>query len=158
MSDNLTDTTGPREDLDTPVAPKKRGRPRKSLVDSKTAGKRGKVGRPKGDAAIMNELKARVLASPKSEKVLEAIFNAALDDNHKSQSAAWKLLVDRILPVGAFEKEVIKDAGRNAISINISGVGHTEITSSTESGDQGYSREDSEELEPLEGDWEDKSN
>ena len=85
-------------------------------------------------------------------------FNAALDVNeHKNQSAAWKLLMDRILPVGAFEKEVIKDAGRNAISINISGVGHTEITSSSPSGDQGESGEDQDYLEPLEGDWENKN-
>ena len=109
----------------------------------------------------MNELKARVLASPKSAKVLESIFNAALNDEHKSQSAAWKLLIDRILPVGAFEKEVIKDAGRNAISINISGVGHTEITASGGSGSlghadrtQGMSGEDQDHLEPLEGSWE----
>ena len=129
--------------------PKKRGRPKKSLVDSKKRGNRGVRGRPKGDAAIMNELKARVLASPKSAKVLESIFNAALDDDHKNQSAAWKLLMDRILPVGAFEKEVIKDAGRNAISINISGVGHTEITSSSPGGDQG-------ETDVLEGTWENK--
>jgi hypothetical protein len=142
---------------DSPTAPtKKRGRPKKSLVDSKKRGNRGVRGRPKGDAAIMNELKARVLASPKSAKVLESIFNAALDDDHKNQSAAWKLLMDRILPVGAFEKEVIKDAGRNAISINISGVGHTEITSSTTSGTQGDSGEDQDYLEPLEGDWENK--
>jgi len=139
MSDNPTDTTGPREDLDTPVPPKKRGRPRKSLIDSKTAGKRGKVGRPKGDAAIMNELKARVLASPKSEKVLEAIFSAALNDDHKSQSAAWKLLIDRILPVGVFEKEVLKDGGRNAIQINISGVGTAEVTNTQgNSGEEDY--------------------
>jgi hypothetical protein len=137
-------------------APKKRGRPKKSLVDSKKRGNRGVRGRPKGDAAIMNELKARVLASPKSAKVLESIFNAALDDDHKNQSAAWKLLMDRILPVGAFEKEVIKDAGRNSISINISGVGHTEITSSSDSGSFGSSGEDQGELEPLEGDWENK--
>ena len=136
--------------------PKKRGRPKKSLVDSKKRGNRGVRGRPKGDAAIMNELKARVLASPKSAKVLESIFNAALDDEHKNQSAAWKLLMDRILPVGAFEKEVIKDAGRNAISINISGVGHTEITSSSQGGTQGESGEDQDYLEPLEGDWENK--
>ena len=141
----------------TQAPPKKRGRPRKNLVDSKTTGKRGKVGRPKGDAGIINEYKARMLASPKSAKVLETIFNAALDDDHKHQSAAWKLVMDRILPVGAFEKEVIKDAGRNAISINISGVGHTEITSSGTSGDQGYYREDEDQLEPLEGTWEDKS-
>ena len=151
----------PTEDSSNPPtaptpAPKKRGRPKRSLVDSKKRGNRGVRGRPKGDAAIMNELKARVLASPKSAKVLESIFNAALDDEHKNQSAAWKLLMDRILPVGAFEKEVIKDAGRNAISINISGVGHTEITSSSPSGDQGESGEDQDQLEPLEGDWENK--
>ena len=157
MSDNLTDTTGPREDLDTPVPPKKRGRPRKSLVDSKTKGKRNKVGRPKGDAGIINEYKARMLASPKSEKVLETIFNAALDDDHKHQSAAWKLVMDRILPVGVFEKEVLKDAGRNSISINISGVGHTEITSSSTGGAFGGSGEDEDQLEALEGTWEDKS-
>jgi hypothetical protein len=36
--------------------------------------------------------------------------------------------MDRILPVGAFEKDVVKDAGRNAIQINISGVGAAEVT------------------------------
>ena len=125
----LEPTKASSDSSDIPNPPKKRGRPKKSLVDSKTAGKRNKVGRPKGDAAIMNELKARVLASPKSEKVLTAIFDAALDNDHKSQAAAWKLLIDRILPVGAFEKEVIKDAGRGAIQINISGVGTAEVTS-----------------------------
>lgn len=107
----------------------KRGRPRKAVVQSKQPGKRGKPGRPKGDAAIINEFKSRMLASPKSKKVLESIFDAALNDEHKNQAAAWKLLMDRMLPVGAFEKEVIKDGGRNAIQINISGVGSTEISS-----------------------------
>jgi len=82
----------------------------------------------------MNDYKARMLASPKSAKVLETIFDAALNDEHKAQSAAWKLIVDRILPVGAFEKEVIKDAGRSAIQINITGVGSTEILGGTEDG------------------------
>jgi hypothetical protein len=101
---------------------KKRGRPRKADIQAKQEGGRGKVGRPKGDAAIINEYKARMLASPKSIKVLEAIFDAALDDEHKHQSSAWKLIVDRIAPVAAFEKDVIKNGGGNAISINISGV------------------------------------
>jgi hypothetical protein len=78
-----------------------RGRPRKSEVAAVKPGNKGQVGRPKGDAAIINEYK---------------------------QAAAWKLVMDRILPVGAFEKDVVKDAGRNAIQINISGVGATEIT------------------------------
>ncbi len=69
-----------------------------------------------------------MLAGPKAAKVLESIFNAALDDDHKNQSAAWKIIVDRIMPVGAFEKEVLKDGGRNAIQINITGVGTAEVT------------------------------
>lgn len=102
---------------------KKIGRPKKSTIAAKTTGSRGKVGRPKGDASIINEYKARMLASPKSEKVLEAIFNAALNDDHKNQAAAWKLVMDRILPTAAFEKDVVKSGGRNAIQINITGVG-----------------------------------
>ena len=105
-----------------------RGRPRKSEVAAVKPGNKGVVGRPKGDAAIINEYKARMLASPKSRKVLETIFDAALDHDHKNQAAAWKLVMDRILPVGAFEKDVVKDAGRNAIQINISGVGTAEVT------------------------------
>ncbi len=107
-----------------------RGRPRKDEVAAVKVGKRGKVGRPKGDAAIINEYKARMLASPKSVKVLETIFEAALDHDHKNQAAAWKLVMDRILPVGAFEKEVTKDGGRSAIQINITGVGGATVDSS----------------------------
>jgi hypothetical protein len=114
---------------DSPSTPKKRGRPTKASTEIKKVGNRGKVGRPPGDAAIINQYKARMLASPKSKKVLEAIFDAALDDNHKAQSAAWKLILDRIAPTAAFEKDVIKDAGRSAIQINITGVGSTEVSS-----------------------------
>ena len=114
------------EDVNPPVK-KKRGRPRKADIQAKTEGNRGKVGRPKGDASIINEYKARMLASPKSVKVLEAIFDAALNDEHKNQAAAWKLVVDRIAPVAAFEKDVIKNGGGNSISINISGVPNVKV-------------------------------
>ena len=100
---------------------RKRGRPRKTDVVSKTSGNRGKVGRPKGDASIINEYKARMLASPKSNKVLESIFNAALNDDHKNQAAAWKLVMDRMLPLSYFEKDSAN--GRQSVSITISGVG-----------------------------------
>jgi hypothetical protein len=116
-------TTKPSE-----IKKRGRGRPRKSEVAAVKPGNKGKVGRPKGDAAIINEYKARMLASPKSRLVLETIFDAALDNDHKNQAAAWKLIMDRMLPVGAFEKDVVKDAGRNAIQINISGVGTAEVS------------------------------
>ena len=117
---------------DNSVTPKrKRGRPRKTDVKAVKKGNRNAVGRPKGDAAIINEYKARMLASPKSRKVLDTIFEAAMDNDHKNQAAAWKLVMDRILPVAAFEKDIVKDGGRNAIQINISGVGNVDIPEPT---------------------------
>ena len=130
----MTDVNNKDVSSDTPVK-KKRGRPRKTDVQAKQQGGRGKVGRPKGDAAIINEYKARMLASPKSAKVLESISNAALDDEHKGQSAAWKLVMDRIAPVAAFEKDVIKNGGSNSISINISGVPNVKVGNDVVDGD-----------------------
>ena len=97
----------------------KKGRPPKSdLTEIKES---RSVGRPKGDAAIINEYKLRMLNSPKSAKVLEAIYDAALNDEHKNQAAAWKLIVDRIIPVSAFETAKA-GGGTPQISINISGL------------------------------------
>ena len=129
MSEELDVSGEPVITQDTPKTPKKRGRPPKAKTDALKKGNRVARGRPKGDAALINEYKSRMLASPKSAKVLESIFNAALDDEHKNQSAAWKIIVDRIMPVGAFEKEVLKDGGRNAIQINITGLAGAEVTS-----------------------------
>ena len=100
---------------------RKRGRPRKGEIVKKTNGSRGKVGRPKGDASIINEYKASMLASPKSRRVLDSIFDAALNDDHKNQAAAWKLVMDRMLPLSYFEKD--SATGRSAVSITISGIG-----------------------------------
>jgi hypothetical protein len=103
------------------------GRPSKKDLAQNSPGGRGKVGRPKGDAAIINEYKSRMLASPKSKRVLDTIFDAALDHDHKNQAAAWKLVMDRILPVAAFEKDVVQNGGKSAIQINITGVGTAEV-------------------------------
>ena len=108
---------------------RQRGRPKKSEIKAKTSGSRGKVGRPKGDAGIINEYKARMLASPKSELVLQTIFDAATNDEHKNQAAAWKLLMDRMLPISYFEKDKLS-GGRNSVSITISGI-NTEATIDT---------------------------
>ena len=113
----------------------KRGRPTKAAVKAKKKGSRGVMGRPKGDAAVINEYKARMLASPKSAKVLEAIFDAALDDEHKNQAAAWNIVVDRIAPVSAFEKEFLKEKGSGQIQINISTTGTPKIDGETVDGE-----------------------
>lgn len=96
-------------------------------MEAKKKGNRGQVGRPRGDASIINEYKARMLNSPKSRKVLEKIFDAALDDDHKNQSAAWKLLADRIIPVSYFERDRTS-GGKSGINITISTVGKPEET------------------------------
>lgn len=102
--------------------PKRRGRPPKSEMVSRKRGTVGTRGRPKGDAAIINEYKTRMLTSPKSARVLESIFDAALDDDHKNQAAAWKLVMDRVLPASYFDKD--KTGGsKGGINISITGVG-----------------------------------
>ena len=110
-----------------PIKRTKAGRPKKSEL--KEIKESRSVGRPKGEAAIINEYKLRMLNSPKSAKVLEAIYDAALNDEHKNQAAAWKLIVDRIVPVSAFEAAK-QGGGAPQISINISSVGAPVINSS----------------------------
>jgi len=110
---------------------KRVGRPRKTDVEAKKSGNRGKRGRPPGDAAAINEFKARLLASPRSQKVLDSIMSAALDDEHKNQAAAWKLLMDRMLPVSYFEKDK-NNTGRSSVSITITGVGGETIINNDE--------------------------
>lgn len=105
---------------DEKAVPKRRGRPPKKAIQAKK--KPGKVGRPAGDAAAIAEYKARLLASPKSRKVLDSILNAALDDEHKNQAAAWKLLVDRLMPLSYFDKDKM-GGGKSAVNITITGVG-----------------------------------
>ena len=110
MEDNTNNTT---EEL--PVK-RKRGRPRKSELLPE---KRGR-GRPKGDHSAMAEMKQRFLARRDTDAVINSIYRAAMDDDHKNQAAAWKLIIDRVLPVSAFDKD--KMGGRPTVNITISGV------------------------------------
>jgi hypothetical protein len=119
------------------------GRPRKTELQAKK--KPGKVGRPKGDAAIMNDYKAAMLARPSSEKVIEKMYNIALDDDHKHQAIAMKMIVDRVLPVKAFEQDVTKGAGKSGINITISTVGDVAVSGS----DSGDSDSDG----AIDGEW-----
>ncbi len=112
--------------MDNEPIKRKAGRPKKSeLTEIKES---RSVGRPKGEAAIINEYKLRMLNSPKSAKVLEAIYDAALNDEHKNQAAAWKLIVDRIVPVSAFEAAK-QGGGTPQISINITGLNQPSVSS-----------------------------
>lgn len=123
---------------DNPLKKRGKGRPRKSEIEAKKPGKRGKVGRPKGDAAIINDYKARMLASPKSEAVLHTLFDVALDPEHKHWTAATKMVVDRILPASYFEKDK-QTGGRPAIEITITGLEAKTATPETDIVDVEYS-------------------
>ncbi len=103
------------------VQPKRIGRPPKAPKKA--------MGRPKGESGIMKDYRERMLNSPKSRKVLDSILNAALDDDHKNQAAAWKIVVDRIMPVASFEK-MAGAVQRGQITVNISGVPGVTIDSS----------------------------
>ena len=124
------------DETDKLPARKGPGRPKKKEIQAKSPGGRGKVGRPKGDAAIMKDYKARMLASPKSRKVLAKVFEVALEDGHKHQAACMKMVMDRIAPIGAFEQDIKKNSGGAGITINVTGM-TPEVR-----------------VEPVEGEWE----
>ena len=68
---------------------------------SKTPVKRG---RPAGMRARQLELKQTLLEHPDVPKVTETVIRTALDDSNKNQTAAQKILMDRMLPISTFEK------------------------------------------------------
>jgi hypothetical protein len=100
----------------------RRGRPPKSAVESKK--KRNKVGRPVGDAGRIQEFKARLLSTT-GTKVIDTVLRKALDDADKDQVACLKMCLDRMLPASLFEKDA--KGQRNAVTINITGLGETKV-------------------------------
>ena len=70
---------------------------------SKTLVKRG---REAGMRTRQLELKQTLLEHPVVPKVIKTVIRAALDDNHKNQTAAQKILMYRMLPISTFEKAV----------------------------------------------------
>ena len=51
-------------------------------------------------------MKQTLFEHPDVPKVIEAVIRTALDDDHKNQTAAQKILMDRMLPISTFEKAV----------------------------------------------------
>ena len=76
-------------------------------------------GRPPGIRAAALELQKLIFDHPKMPEVLETIFRAALDDNHKSQAAAQKLLLDRAIPISACDRQ---SDFKQQINIVVSGI------------------------------------
>jgi len=94
-----------------------RGRPPK-IDKSKTIPKPAKGtrrGRPASQYQAQLEIQELMYSHPDKNKVVHKLFTAAMDDGHKNQSVAWKLLMERMAPQSGFEK--LK--GRSSISINI---------------------------------------
>ena len=50
------------------------------------------------------ELKQTLLEHPDVPKVIETVVRTALDETHKNQTAAQKILMDRIFPISIFAK------------------------------------------------------
>jgi len=122
MSQDLQDLSPIKVDVLEPAPARRRGRPPKSLVQSKK--RPGKVGRPVGDAGRIQEFKARLL-STSGTKVIDTVLRKALDDNDKDQVACLKMCMDRLLPTSLFEKDA--KGQRNAVTINITGLGETKV-------------------------------
>ena len=102
----------------------KRGRPRKADIEARK--RPGKVGRPAGDAARIQELRARLLSTT-GDKVINKVVEIAMTDGHPVQGAALKMCLDRVLPLSYFEKT--KDGSSTPqISINITGISSPSVS------------------------------
>ena len=105
---------------------KKKGRP-KGAVNKKftmsTYADRPAALLPKTEVQRIKELKDLLINSAGSNVVHKAI-EIAMNDEHPAQAAMLKLCMDRMLPVSLFEKE---GKQRNAVTINITGIGGVEI-------------------------------
>ena len=103
-----------------------RGRPRKpdrlmSRHQWEEEQKKYRGGRPAGIAKAIRKLEERLATANRTELVIDAIIDAAIDKDHTNQAAAWKLLTDRMLPMSYFEKD--KTTGQRAtVNITISGL------------------------------------
>ena len=73
---------------------------------SKTPVKRG---RPAGKRARQLELKKTLLELPDAPKVIWTVIRTALDDNNENQTAAQKILIDRMLLISTFAKALIAE-------------------------------------------------
>ena len=78
-----------------------------------------KRGRPPGMRAAQLDIQRRLIEHPDRGKVVEAVYRAALDDEHKNQAAAMKILMDRMLPISVCDKNADT---REKITININSV------------------------------------
>jgi hypothetical protein len=104
---------------------KKKGRPKGSgkMTLSKYADNPTALILPKTEQQKIKELKDLLINSAGSNVVHKAI-EIAMNDEHPAQAAMLKLCMDRMLPVSLFEKE---GKQRNAVTINITGIGGVEI-------------------------------
>ncbi len=67
----------------------------------------------------IHELKAEMLNHGKVGQFIEKVFEVAMDDDHSGQTAAMKLIADRILPLQGFSSDDKKSTG---VQINITGL------------------------------------
>tara|TARA_B110000259_G_C13912136_1_gene361313 strand:+ start:275 stop:658 length:384 start_codon:yes stop_codon:yes gene_type:complete len=103
--------------------PARQGRPPKAAIAARKPGGRVALGRPPGEAARLQEFKARLMGTT-GEKIMTTLIRKAMDDDDKDQFAALKFCAERILPMSAF------DAAKNSnstpqVTINISGLSDT---------------------------------
>ena len=78
-----------------------------------------KRGRPPDMPAKQLDLQEKLYNYPDNHKVIETIYCGALDDNHKNQAAAQKLLFDRMFPISVCDKNA--DI-REKLTINVCSV------------------------------------
>ena len=87
-----------------------------------------------GNKQRMQEFKNKLLTEENGNKVLMKVMEVAMDDEHPGQSAALKMMMDRMLPTSMFD-ESKPNGDRPSIQINITGIGESVSVGNTIDGE-----------------------
>jgi len=69
---------------------------------------------------LLAQWRGELMANERLPQVVKKVMDAALDDEHRHQPVAWKLVFDRILPVNGFSQA--QGAAPNAVQVVINTV------------------------------------
>lgn len=119
------------EDIDHVPVKRGRGRPKDpnrlmTRAEWEKEQKKAK-GRPPGIRTAIKKFEERLVKANKIEGVIDKIVDAALNDDHKHQAAAWKMILDRMAPQSHYEKG--NASGKPMVQINVSSVSQPEVVS-----------------------------
>ena len=89
----------------------------------------------------MLDIQHRPYEHPDRQRVIESIYRAALNDDHKCQAVAMRLIMDRVLPVSLCDKDSDSNKAISITSVSLDNMpkwDKSALIHATPANDEGY--------------------